>query len=49
MQKRLLIKIGYVCKIPWVGAGEKVWPAGRQSTCEKTESESDALFHVSVN
>ena len=27
-QKRLLFKIGYVCKIPW---GGRVWPSGRQS------------------
>ena len=26
MQKRLLFKIGYVCKIPWGGGGMTIWP-----------------------
>ena len=26
MQKRLLFKIGYVCKIPWGEEGMTIWP-----------------------
>ena len=36
MQKRLLFKIGYVCKIPWGGGGEgmTIWPTVYQEICQ---------------